>query len=93
MGVCQELSVEWIWLCFQQKPRILANKELGRILGKQQQQNHNNVLNLFAGSRRRKGVGETEGVRATQITERKRQGGIQGWDTCRRLAEKNTRAL
>lgn len=56
--VCQELSVEWIWLCFQQKPRILANKELGRMVEKQQQQNYNNLLNLIAGSRLGRGVGK-----------------------------------
>lgn len=64
------------------------------MVGKQQQQNYNNLLNLIAGSRLGRGVGETEGARTTQITERKRQSGkTEGWDTCRKLAEKNTRAL
>lgn len=63
------------------------------MLGEQQQQNYNNLLNLIAGSRLGRGGRETEGVRTTQITERKRwRGKTEGWDTCRQLAEKNARA-
>lgn len=42
------------------------------MVGKQQQQNYNNLLNLIAGSRLGRGLGETEGARTTQITEKKK---------------------
>lgn len=39
------------------------------MVGKQQQQNYNNLLNLIAGSRLRRGVRETGRIRTIRITE------------------------
>jgi hypothetical protein len=39
------------------------------MVGKQQQQNYNNLLNLVAGSRLRRGVRETERIRTIQIMQ------------------------